>query len=102
MSQPSAFTNPGDVVLTRPKDSYLAGDGISRSFGLDFVSAVSGAVLNTVFSLKDLRRAPGPSGQLKRFRYNANGTEYYQYLDKNMKPIPWATTLILQVRSFST
>ncbi len=75
-----------------------------------------GAVLSTVFSLKNLRRAPGISGQLKRyaeltppaanvlltilssFRYETNGTEYYQYLDKNMDPVPWATSLILQVR----
>lgn len=29
-----------------------------------------------------------------------NGTEYYQYLDKNMDPSPWATSLILQVSIF--
>ena len=57
-----------------------------------------GAVLHEVFALPRLRRAPGVSGTLKRFPYNINGTEYYQYLDANMDPTPWATTFILQVR----
>lgn len=32
-----------------------------------------------------------------RFPYNTNETEYYQYLDKNQDPVPWATSLTLQV-----
>jgi len=92
----TVFPEPLTVNPTRPAELYLSGDGISRSFGNEFVHSVMGAVLSTVFSLKNLRRAPGISGQLKRFRYETNGTEYYQYLDKNMDPVPWATSLILQ------
>ncbi|KAI5116947.1 hypothetical protein M0805_003675 [Coniferiporia weirii] len=90
------FPNPSEVDVTRPAELYIAGDGISRSFGNEFVHAVMGAVLKTVFALPGLRRSPGMSGTLKRFPYNMNGTEYYQYLDRNMDPTPWATSLILQ------
>ncbi|KAL5512887.1 hypothetical protein ACEPAH_3285 [Sanghuangporus vaninii] len=94
---PDIFPNPTEVDITRPAELYLSGDGISRSFGNDFAHSVMGSVLRTVYSLPNLRRAPGVSGKLKRFRYNVNGTEYYQYLDKNMDPTPWTTSLILQV-----
>ncbi|EJD07240.1 linoleate diol synthase [Fomitiporia mediterranea MF3/22] len=93
---PNVFPNPTEVDVTRSADLYLAGDGISRSFGNTFVHSVMGAALKTIFALPNLRRSPGVSGTLKRFRYNANGTEYYQYLDKNMDPTAWATSLILQ------
>lgn len=99
-NQPSVFPNAKEIDITRAPELYLTGDGISRSFGAPFVHAVMGAVLKQVFVLPNLRRAPGISGQLKRFPYNVNGTEYYQYLDAKMVPIPWATSLILQVRSF--
>ena len=55
-------------------------------------------VLKTVFSLKNVRRAPGLSGTLKRFPCNVNETEFYQYLNKTQDPVPWATSLVLQVR----
>ncbi|THH03477.1 hypothetical protein EW145_g6222, partial [Phellinidium pouzarii] len=93
---PKIFPNPGRIDTSRPEELYLTGDGISRSFGNIFVHSVMGAALRSVFALPKLRRSPGVSGTLKRFRYNINGTEYYQYLDKNMDPTPWATSLILQ------
>lgn len=58
---------------------------------------VRGSVLKQIFALPNLRRAPGFSGTVKRFRFNVNGTEYYQYFDENMDPSPWRTSLILQV-----
>ncbi|KAH8108866.1 linoleate diol synthase [Phellopilus nigrolimitatus] len=94
---PEVFPNPTKIDTSRHarpvSDLATASAG---QFGNTFVYSVMGSVLQTVFALPNLRRSPGMSGKLKRFPYNINGTEYYQYLDKNMDPVPWATSLILQ------
>ena len=71
--------------------------------------------LKVVFSQKNLARAPGPAGTLKRYaslplcnsisipvpasRYKTHqeGTQSHEYFDPKFTPTPWATSLILSV-----
>ncbi|TDL21825.1 linoleate diol synthase [Rickenella mellea] len=90
------FPNPAEVDPARPAESYIVSDTIGRSLGTEFLYKVMTQVLKNIFSLKNVRVAPGLSGTLKRFRHEVNGTEYYHYLDANNDPVPWATPFILQ------
>jgi linoleate 10R-lipoxygenase len=68
----SQFTNPRDIDPHRPVHLYegLQGDGVFKVLGQDFVYGATANVLRAVFSLKDVRRANGPAGTLRRFKEN--------------------------------
>ncbi|KAF8323352.1 heme peroxidase [Clavulina sp. PMI_390] len=112
------FAAPGDVNPTRPEDAYklLQGDGAFKILGSDFVYGTAAVVLQVVFSLKNLRRATGKTGTLRRFktiiigpadvvirdgdRYqikpgNGPRAEVWQYLDPEdqYRLTPWPTGL---------
>ena len=59
-------------------------------------------VLKAVFSLKNIRRARGPSGKLRRYARDMHGTIAWFYLDKKQKASMWPTSMLLQVRSIAT
>jgi len=71
-ADPSKFTKPQDIDPNRPVDLYkaLQGDGVFKVLGQDFVYGAAANVLRAVFSLKDVRRANGPAGTLRRFKEN--------------------------------
>jgi linoleate 10R-lipoxygenase len=56
-------------VPTRATASYrlLQGDGVFKILGEDFVYGTAASVLQAVFSLRNVRRAPGPTGTLRRY-----------------------------------
>jgi linoleate 10R-lipoxygenase len=55
-------------VLSRPVAAYrlFQGDGVIK-IPEDFVFGTAASVLRAVFSLKNVRRAPGPTGTLRRY-----------------------------------
>lgn len=65
----SLFSSPNEVTPMRPPGSYrlLHGDGVFKILGEDFVYGTAASVLQAVFSLKNIRRAPGPTGTLRRY-----------------------------------
>jgi len=67
-----SFTHPKEIDPTRPVHLYqgLQGDGVFKVLGQDFVYGAAANVLRAVFSLKDVRRAKGPAGTLRRFKEN--------------------------------
>ncbi|KAF7294503.1 Heme peroxidase [Mycena kentingensis (nom. inval.)] len=58
--------NPNVVDPTRKANCYLYADGSVKSLGEAFSLRVVSEVVKTVFSYKNLKRAPGQSGALKR------------------------------------
>lgn len=64
----NTFASPADVVPTRPATAYtlLQGDGVFKILGEEFVYGTAATVLQAVFSLKNVRRAPGKTGSLRR------------------------------------
>ncbi|KIM34230.1 hypothetical protein M408DRAFT_59813 [Serendipita vermifera MAFF 305830] len=97
MADANAYPNPASVTLNRPKEQkLLLGDGCSKLLGEEYILDVGVQVLKAVFSLKNLRRAPGPSGTLRRYVQSCHGTPQYYYLDQKQKVSLWPTSMLLQ------
>ena len=61
------FPNPNEVDITRPLDVYIHyGLGPHTCLGQDASRVALTAMLKTVGKLDNLRRAPGPQGELKK------------------------------------
>ncbi|KAH9839793.1 linoleate diol synthase [Rhodofomes roseus] len=91
-----AFPEPQAVNPTRPSDRYLASDGPARCLGTEFSTKIIASVVRAVFSYKTIRRAPGQSGQLKRFKADMYKTSTYVYLSPAQELVPWATSMVVQ------
>ncbi|KAL2004333.1 hypothetical protein VTN02DRAFT_3127 [Thermoascus thermophilus] len=64
---PRIYPNPNEVRLDRPIESYINyGIGPHTCLGKDASQVALTAMLRTVGRLDNLRRAPGPQGQLKK------------------------------------
>lgn len=64
---PKIYPNPNEVRLDRPIESYINyGIGPHTCLGKDASQVALTAMLRTVGRLDNLRRAPGPQGQLKK------------------------------------
>lgn len=63
-----AFSDPTTVDPTRDPSLYkwFHGDGVFKVLGEEFVYGAAASVLSSVFSLKNIRRAKGPGGTLRR------------------------------------
>ena len=61
------FPSPNEVRIDRPLDSYIHyGIGAHTCLGKEASMVALTAMLRTVGKLKNLRRAPGPQGELKK------------------------------------
>lgn len=64
---PTVFPDPNEVHLDRPMDSYIHyGLGPHTCLGQEASKVALTAMLRVVGRLENLRRAPGPQGQLKK------------------------------------
>lgn len=64
---PTVFPSPDEVRLDRPMDSYIQyGLGPHTCLGKEASKVALTAMLRVVGRLENLRRAPGPQGQLKK------------------------------------
>lgn len=67
-AQSGIFSDPTKVDPTRhPKEGYLHPDGCFKYLGEPFSVLVMSEVLRATFGYKNITRAPGQSGSLKRF-----------------------------------
>ena len=80
-----------------PKDRYLTGDGVTRSLGVELTTKIMSQVLRAVFEFDRIRRGPGLSGTLKRYKVAEENTVRFEYLGANYLPTPWPNTMVLQV-----
>lgn len=64
---PNVFPSPNEVRLDRPLESYIHyGQGPHTCLGKDANMVGLTSMLRVVGKLKNLRRAPGPQGELKK------------------------------------
>lgn len=64
---PVIFPNPEQVDVTRPLERYIHyGDGPHSCFGKDASMTALTAMWKVIGRLDNLRRAPGPQGELKK------------------------------------
>ncbi|KAH7098788.1 putative linoleate diol synthase [Auriculariales sp. MPI-PUGE-AT-0066] len=88
-SNTEVFPEPSFVIPTRPRQAYaFLGKGV--------VAKTMAQVLKSVFALKNLRRAPGVQGTLRRFAINVDGQTHYKYLNKRQILTPWANSMVLE------
>ena len=53
--------------------------------------------MRAIFSKRNVRRAPGQSGKLNRFRHNLYGTEAWMYMSAKGTLSPWPASMVIQV-----
>jgi hypothetical protein len=94
------FPDPNTVNVNRKsKDRYLTGDGVTHSLGIELTTKIMSQVLRAVFEFDGIRRVPGSSGTLKRYKVSEENTLCYEYLGADYLPTAWPNTLVLQVSS---
>lgn len=94
---PVAFPSPEKLDPFRPLSSYiLLGHGLHFCFGARLVAPSLVATLKEVFKLKNLRRAPGRSGNFHVVEHEVAGVTMKGYLDHTSKESPIPTTLTLE------
>jgi cytochrome P450 len=91
------FSDPTKVDPTRhPKEGYLHPDGCFKYLGEPFSVKVMSEVLRAVFGYKNIGRAPGQSGTLKRFKDETRRDLRFAYLDEEKFACPWPTSMAVQ------
>jgi linoleate 10R-lipoxygenase len=91
------FENPTVVDPSRhPKQGYLHPDGCFKYLGEAFSVRIMTEVLRVVFGYKNIARAPGQSGSLKRFKDDARQDLRFSYLDEKKYATPWPTSMAVQ------
>jgi linoleate 10R-lipoxygenase len=91
------FPDPRKVNVRREKDRYLTGDGVTRSLGVEVTTKIMSQVLRAVFEFTGVRRTPGVTGHLNRYKVTEENTLRYEYLDSTYLPTAWPNSMILQV-----
>jgi len=84
------------------KDSYLVGDGVTRSLGVELTMKIVRQVLRAVFEFDGLRRSPGPSGTLKRHDVAQEDDKHslrYEYLGADNLSTPWPNSMLVEINA---
>ena len=89
---PVAFPDPETVKLDRPMDSYVQyGQGPHQCLGYGMSKLGLMTMLKTVGQLENLRRAPGPQGQMRKIA-GPGGITLYMTADQS-RIFPFPTTM---------
>ncbi|KAG0693723.1 heme peroxidase [Suillus ampliporus] len=90
------FPDPTMLDTTRiPRERRLHGDSCFKFLGEDLASKVTAEVLRGILSFDNVRRGPGQSGNLPRFKDHALPVLRYAYLNEKMLPSAWPTSMVI-------
>ncbi|GJE94143.1 linoleate diol synthase-like and cytochrome P450 domain-containing protein [Phanerochaete sordida] len=78
------------------REPLLVADGSALCLGFDMTAKIAAEVLRAVLSFKNIRRASGQSGVLRRHRSDTARTSTWMYLNHAQQESPWATSMVLQ------
>ncbi|KAF8662084.1 hypothetical protein AX16_001194 [Volvariella volvacea WC 439] len=93
---PEEFPNPTAVDPRRPKASYnLNGTGFHGCPGVTYAEQTIAEIVKVVFSLKNVRRAPGNAGKLVGFTEVINETETNVFIKPNGTLSSWPGSMYL-------
>ncbi|GIK07559.1 hypothetical protein Aspvir_003225 [Aspergillus viridinutans] len=91
---PNVFPNPDEVDLNRPMESYIHyGVGPHTCLGGDASKVSLTAMLRVVGRLDNLRRAPGPQGELKKIPREHGFYTYMREDQSSFYPFPMSWKL---------
>ena len=86
---PTVFPDPQAVDLTRPLEKYIHhGWGLHSCLGRPIIETAMAAQLRVFAQLKNLRRAPGVAGQLKKKTVDGPFTVYMKHDWSDWWPFP--------------
>ncbi|KAJ5669994.1 Psi-producing oxygenase A [Penicillium maclennaniae] len=86
---PVAFPDPEQVRLDRDLSEYIFfGHGPHQCLGLDIFKVALPTMLRIVGKLENLRRTPGPQGQLKKLKVIGGITMYMDAEHSSLSPYP--------------
>ncbi|GMG09741.1 unnamed protein product [Aspergillus oryzae] len=95
---PQVFPDPNEVHLDRPLESYIQyGLGPHTGLGKETTLLALTSMLRVVGGLDNLRRAPGPQGELKKIHREGG---YYVYLREDWgsySPFPTSKSSLVQL-----
>jgi cytochrome P450 len=90
-----AFPNPVNFDTTRKPESYLRADVAHKVIGTALAPKIIVQVLRSIVSFDNVRRGPGKSGVLARFKDASTAHLRYTYLDAQQLRSPWPTSLLI-------
>ena len=90
------FTRPATFDHTRSFSSAIDGDGAIKYLSQPLTVRIISEVLRAVYAYKNIRRAPGKSGKLKRFTEGTNAQYRHAYLNNKYLVSPWPNSLTVQ------
>ncbi|KAG6919504.1 hypothetical protein DXG01_005094 [Tephrocybe rancida] len=89
----AVFSSANAVNTGRAGKNVLPGDGAFSHLGEKLTIKILSEVLRAVFSYDNVRRAPGQSGVLARFKEHSRPELAYAYIDHTSFSSPWPTSL---------
>ncbi|KAG5723914.1 Psi-producing oxygenase C [Termitomyces sp. T112] len=93
---PLEFPEPTKVNPTRPLASYnLQGVGFHRCPGETYTRKTIVDIVKAIFSLRNVRRAPGDAGRLYRFSEVLHETEVDFFVQRNGTVSSWPGSMII-------
>ncbi|KAG6817061.1 hypothetical protein H0H87_000239 [Tephrocybe sp. NHM501043] len=93
---PVDFPDPHKVNPTRLSASYnLNGTGFHKCPGTDYAQLTIVEIVKAVFSLKNVRRAPGDAGKLHGFSELVHETETDFFVQRNGTVSPWPGSMYI-------
>ena len=96
--QPNDFPNPSAVDPTRPRAAYnLNGTGFHGCPGVTYAEQTIAEILKVVFTLRNVRRAPGDAGRLAGYTTVVNETETNVYVQPDGTTSSWPGPMYLVV-----
>ncbi|KAF9530418.1 linoleate diol synthase [Crepidotus variabilis] len=93
------FANPSEFNITRATKDRVYTDGVFNYLGEGLTIKILSEVVRAVFEYPNIRRAPGVSGILGRFKDHSRPELNYSYLSKQQLPSPWPTSLSILYNS---
>ncbi|KAF9223967.1 heme peroxidase [Gyrodon lividus] len=92
-----AFPDPANFDATRtPRERYLRADVAFNVIGADIAPKPIVQVLRSILAFDNVRRGPGQSGKLPRFKDASIKYLRYVYLDAQQFRSPWPTSMVIQ------
>ncbi|KAF9038426.1 linoleate diol synthase [Panaeolus papilionaceus] len=92
----SVVINAAACEPTRSTDGRLVSDGFFRFLGEPLATTIVAETLRAVYTLNNVRRAPGQSGTLARFKHHTRPELMFAYLNNDQLLTEWPTSLSIQ------
>ncbi|KDR80737.1 hypothetical protein GALMADRAFT_1103751 [Galerina marginata CBS 339.88] len=90
------FTDPTSFNVARSTNERVFSDGVFNYLGEGLTVKIVSQVLRAVFEFSNVRRAPGQSGPLKRFKNPSRPELGYAYLNNAQFLSEWPTSMSIQ------